>query len=99
MWLSLDFKTEVKKAEIHNVNKFLGIPKDYDIEVGYPTACILPMQCYRQCFQNSSYLTYILAAAEQVTGMNRLDLMLLELILHHNRNTGGSLYRLMLLNT
>lgn len=40
MWLSLDFKTEVKKAEIHNVNKFLGIPKDYDIEVGYPTAHI-----------------------------------------------------------
>ena len=35
MWLSLDFKTEVKKAEIHNVNKFLGIPKDYDIEERY----------------------------------------------------------------
>jgi len=40
MVLDLDFKAKVEKAEINGINKFLGIPKDWDIETGYPTAYI-----------------------------------------------------------
>lgn len=40
MVLDLDFKAKVEKAEIHGINQFLGISKDYDIETGYPTAYI-----------------------------------------------------------
>lgn len=40
MVLDLDFKAKVEKAEIYGINEFLKIPKDYDIETGYPTAYI-----------------------------------------------------------